>query len=151
SRSQKDISEEVGPSIRDLPGVRADITPPGSLGQRGFLPPIRLVLQGDDFETLKTWRDIMLERMTAHGKFRNVRSNYDETKPEMRISVDRLKGADLGISLDQIGTTLQTMFGSREAGTFRVQGQEYKVIGQALADDRRTSHDLNNVFVRSRT
>jgi multidrug efflux pump len=43
------------------------------------------------------------------------------------------------------------MFGSREAGTFTVAGQEYKVIGQAIPDDRRTSRDLTNVFVRSRT
>ena len=60
--------------------------------------------------------------MNAHGGFDDVRSNFDETKPEVRISVDRLKAADLGISLDQIGTTLQVMFGSREAGTFTVAG-----------------------------
>jgi multidrug efflux pump len=131
--------------------VRANVVNPGSLGQRGFLPPMRLVLQGDDFETLKVWRDIMMDKMSAHGGFENVRSNFDESKPEVRISVDRLKAADLGVQLDQIGTTLQVMFGSREAGSFRVAGQDYKVIGQAMSEDRRTSHDLTNVFVRSRS
>ena len=150
-QTQQDIARQISPAILRMPGVRANVVNPGSLGQRGFLPPMRLVLQGDDFETLKVWRDIMMDRMNAHGGFQNVRSNYDETKPEVRIAVDRLKAADLGVQLDQIGTTLQVMFGSREAGSFRVQGQEYKVIGQALPDDRRTSHDLTNVYVRSRT
>jgi len=151
SRTQQEIASGIRRDILSMPGSRANPVNPASLGQRGPQTPLRLVLKGDDFESLKQWRDLMMARMAADERFINVDSNFDETKPELRISVDRLKAADLGVSLDQIGTTLQVMFGSREAGTFNVAGQEYKVIGQAMADDRRSSRDLSNVFVRSRT
>jgi len=150
-RKQQDIAREIFPKILAIPGARAVAVNPASLGHRGFRNPVQLVLKGNDYETLKDWRDIMMDRLRADGRFANVDDDYKESKPEVRISIDRLKAADLGVSLDQIGATLQVMFGSREAGRFTVAGEEYKVIAQAVAEDRQTTRDLTSVFVRSRT
>ena len=148
---QQTLVREVTPSILGIPGVRAFAINPPSLGQRGFQPPIEMVLGGNDYDTIKDWRDRIMARMTTDGRFLNVDSNFKENKPELRIAIDRLKAADLGVPLDQIGRTLEVMFGSREVGTFSDRGEEYNVIAQARADDRRSTSDLTNVFVRSTT
>jgi len=151
TRKQQDIVKDVAPKINAIPGVRAFPVNPPSLGQRGFRPPIQLVLGGSDYETLVQWRDRMMARMREEPRFLNVTSNYQENKPEIRVSIDRLRAADLGVSLDQIGRTLEVMFGSREVGTYVDKGEEYKVIAQATFENRRSTRDLANVFVRSAT
>jgi multidrug efflux pump len=108
------------------------------------------VIGGTDYETLRQWRDLMLDRMRADARFVNPTSSYQENKPELRVRIDRLKAADLGVSIEAIGRTLETLFGSREVtNTYVDRGEEYKVIMQARAEDRATPQDLASVFVRS--
>ncbi len=78
-------------------------------------------------------------------------SDYRENKPELRVGIDRAKAADLGVSVETIGRTLETMFGAREINTYVDRGEEYKVLVQARAEDRATPRDLSNMFVRSST
>ena len=63
--------------------------------------------------------------------------------------IDRAKADDLGIGVETIARTLQTMLASREITSYVDRGREYPVIVQARADDRRTPTDLANIFVRS--
>jgi multidrug efflux pump len=110
---------------------------------------VQFVLQGNDYETLRSWRDRIMARATQDGRMVSLDSNYRENKPELRITIDRARAADLGISIDTIGRTLQTLFGSREINTYVDRGEEYKVILQARAEDRASPRDLSNVFVRA--
>ena len=148
-RSQQEIFREVAPRIQSIPGVRATTIHPPSLGQRGFQPPVQFTIMGDQYETLRGWRDRMLARMSEDPRFLSPDSNYRENKPEIRIQIDRARAADLGISIETIGRTLEAMFGSREVNTFVDRGEEYKVILQARQEDRASPRDLTNLFVRS--
>ncbi len=148
---QQQIVNEVFPKIAGLPGVRAFALNPPSLGQRGFQPPIQFVIGGSDYETLRDWRDRLMIRAASEPRFLNVDSNYRETKPELRVKIDRARAADIGVSIQSIGRTLETMFGSRNVSTYVDRGEEYNVILQARLEDRITPRDLANVFVRSST
>ena len=148
-RSQQQIVNEIMPRLLALPGVRAVAINPPSLGQRGFQPPIQFVLGGTDYESLREWRDRVLAAAGRDPRFLNLDSNYRETKPELRVRIDRARAADLGVSIDQIGRTLETLFGSREINTYVNRGEEYRVIIQARAQDRASPSDLSNIFVRS--
>ena len=79
----------------------------------------------------------------------NLDTDYKERKPQMKVSVDRNRAADLGVSLDTIGHTLETMLGSRIVTTFVKQGREYYVILQGRSQDRASPNDLDNLYVRS--
>lgn len=149
SVKQQAIVREIFPKLQGVPGVRAFAINPGSLGQRGFQPPVQFVLQGPDYETLVEWRDAMLERARQNPNLLNVDSNFRETKPEMRVDIDRRRAADLGVSTAAVGRTIETMMGAREVGTYVERGQEYKVIMQAEAAERITPHDLTNILVRT--
>jgi multidrug efflux pump len=79
----------------------------------------------------------------------NVQSNFEERKPELRVAVDRDRAADLGISLQTVGRTLETVLGSRIVTTYIDRDREYNVILQGRAEDRATPSDLDNLYVRS--
>jgi multidrug efflux pump len=149
SRKQQAIAAEVFPVVSQIPGVRAFALNPPSLGARGFQPPVQFVIGGPDYETLIGWRDRFLERARENPRLLNLDHNFKETKPEVRVEIDRRKAADLGVSIAAVGRTIETMMGSREVTTYVVGGQEYKVLLQAPEEARLSPYDLQNVFVRT--
>jgi multidrug efflux pump len=148
-RKQQEIAAEVFPLVASIPGVRAFALNPASLGQRGFQPPVQFVIGGPDYETLVQWRDVFLERARQNPRLVNLDHNFKETKPEIRVEIDRRRAADLGVSIAAVGRTIETMLGSREVTTYVVGGQEYKVLLQAPQEARLSPYDLQNVFVRT--
>jgi multidrug efflux pump len=83
------------------------------------------------------------------GLFVNLDTDYKESQPDLRVQIERSRAADLGISVEDIGQTLELMFGEREVSTFINRGDEYPVIMRARAEDRATTADLANTFIRA--
>jgi multidrug efflux pump len=145
-------AEQVGRSIMQkasaLPGVRVVTFTPGGLG-RGFGKPVIAGIGGPDYEQLSQWSQTMLQLASQNPGLVNVDTNYKERKPQIRVSVDRNRAADLGVSLETVGRTLETMLGSRIVTTYVDRGREYNVILQGPANERATTTDLTNIQVRS--
>src|SRR5215207_6707251 len=146
---QQDIVRQLFGTVSNFPGARAFPINQGSLGQRGFQQPIQFVLGGPDYQTLRDWRDRMLAKAQATGFFVNLDSDYKENQPDLRVQIDRARAADLGVSVEDIGRTLELMFGERQISTFVNKGEEYYVIMRARAQDRATPSDLANTFLRA--
>jgi multidrug efflux pump len=146
---QQDIVRQLFGTVSNFPGARAFPINQGSLGQRGFQQPIQFVLGGPNYETLRNWRDIVTAKAQATGLFVNLDSDYKENQPDLRVQIDRARAADLGVSVEDIGRTLELMFGERQISTFVNKGEEYYVIMRARAQDRATPSDLANTFVRA--
>jgi multidrug efflux pump len=130
------------PGVRALPQVRT-----GLVRSRG--QPFQVVLGGPDYAELAQWRDILLARMAENPGLFGADSDYKETRPQLRVQIDRARAADLGVSVQEIGRTLETMMGSRRVTTFVQDGQEYDVMVQAQQSDRAAPSDLRNLYVRS--
>jgi multidrug efflux pump len=150
-RSAQQIVQSVLAQARMLPGVRASSGQPSSLGRRGIGRPVNAVIGGPDYESLAEWSDELLQLAEGNPGLQNPESNYKERKPQIRVSVDRNRAADLGITLQTVGRTLETVLGSRVVTTYVDRGREYDVIVQARDDLRQTSTDLTNIQVRSTT
>ena len=148
-RKQQAIAAELMPQLLAVPGTRAFALNPPSLGQRGFQPPVQFVIGGSDYATLVQWRDRFLERARQNPRLLNMDSNFRETKPEIRVDIDRRKAAELGVSIQSVGRTIETMLGAREVGTFVQGGEEYRILLQAREQDRASPYDLQNIFVRT--
>jgi len=147
---QQEVVQQLIPRVSNLPGARAfPLNPPSFGGAGGFGPPIQFVLGGPDYETLRGWRDTVIQKAQETGKLVNIDSNYRESQPDIRVQIDRQRAADLGVSVEEIGRTLELMFGEREVSTFVSRGDEYPVIMRARAQDRATPSDLANTFVRT--
>jgi multidrug efflux pump len=130
------------PGVRVFPQMRQGLS-------RGFGQPVQFVIGGPDYETLVGWRDAMLQAIASNPKLVAVDTDYKETRPQLRVEIDRARAADLGVSVDEIGTALETMMGGRRVTTFTRDGEEYDVIVQGQESDRRQPSDLTNVYVRS--
>ncbi len=146
--SAQQIAGRLRQKLLDLP-VRIVVGTPGGMGIRGGGAPVQLVLGGGDYEELAQWRDILIAKATENPGLINIDSDYYSRKPQLNVTVDRNRSADLGVSLTAVGRTLETMMGSRIVTTFLDRGEEYNVILQAREQDRATPNDLNNIYVRS--
>ncbi|HZB36720.1 MAG TPA: efflux RND transporter permease subunit, partial [Beijerinckiaceae bacterium] len=147
---QQQVTQQLLGRVSGFPGARAFPVNPPSLGQGGFgNQPIQFVLGGPAYDTLREWRDIVMQKAQETGKFVNLDSNYRESQPDIRVRIDRQRAADLGVSVEDIGRTLELMFGEREISTFVNRGDEYPVIMRARAEDRATPNDLTNTFMRA--
>ncbi|HEY0683734.1 MAG TPA: efflux RND transporter permease subunit [Steroidobacter sp.] len=149
-RSAQEIADSiVREAQKTMPGVRAMANQMGSLGRRGSGRQFEAVLGGPDYESLAVWSNKMLDLAREYPGLRNLDTSYKERKPQLRVSVDRSRAAELGVSLQTVGRTLETVLGSRIVTTYVDRGREYNVILQASDEARETITDLTNIRVRS--
>jgi multidrug efflux pump len=153
---REDTAQEIAQRVRmrtaGITGVRVIVITPPSLGVRGVGKPVQVVMGGASYEELAAWRDKVIARINAENpRVLALDSDYQERKPQLQVRIDRNRAADLGVSLQSVGRTLETMLGSRIVTTFLKDGEEYNVILQAREEDRATVDDLGNLYVRSDT
>ena len=148
--TSQELVEKIRKDFSDITGVR--ISPNMRQGlSRGGGQPLQFVLQGPDYAELALWRDKLLKRMEENPNLFAVDSDYKETQPQIRVDIDKKRAADLGVSTQEIGRTLESFFGGRRVTTFTVDGEEYEVMVQADIEGRRQPNDLTNLYVRSST
>ncbi|MEX1035382.1 MAG: efflux RND transporter permease subunit [Sneathiella sp.] len=150
-RSQQDIVASVFPGLLSIPGVRAYAINPGSLGQRGFSAPVQVNVGGPSYDVINGWVDRVIERAQENPQLLNLDKNYEETQPQIHVEIDRARASNLGVSIETIGRTLETLMGARNVTTYDQGGKQYEVIVQAQEENRRTREDLANIYVRSET
>jgi multidrug efflux pump len=121
------------------------------LGRGGGGDPVQFVIGGRNYDELVQWRDLLIERARESGMFTRIDSDFNETKPSLSITVDKIRAADVGVSIQSIGRTLQAMMSESRVTTFASAGEEYDVILQAEDDQRASPDDLTNIYVRSDT
>ncbi|MBE0452325.1 efflux RND transporter permease subunit [Roseovarius autotrophicus] len=143
------IVSELAPQMNNVTIARGFPVTPAGLGLRGNSTPVRVVIGGPDFESVKEWAGEFLRRAEEVEGLVNPEINFEQNLPQLDISIDRARADDLGISADVIAATLQTMLASREVTTFVSRGREYPVLVQADIADRRTPTDIENIFVRA--
>jgi multidrug efflux pump len=151
---REDTAQQIAQRVRmrtaGITGVRIMVFTPPSLGVRGGGRPLQVVLGGGDYAQLAAWRDQVTARIQKENpQIIGLDSDYQERKPQLQIRIDRNRAADLGVSLQNIGRTLETMLGSRIVTNFLRGGEEYNVVLQAREENRATVDDLGNLYVRS--
>lgn len=147
--SAAEIAQRWNPQLQALPGVQAYAFPMGAWALGQSSRPLNIVLGGTDYQELAKWRDIVIEEAGKIPGLSSLDSDYRERKPKIDVSIDRDRAADLGVSLSNVGRTLETILGSRVVTTFADKGEEYRVILQGADERRQTPSDLDNIYVRS--
>lgn len=148
-RSGDEIIAEINRKLSDMPGIRAFAVMRQGLGG-GNGKPVQFVLGGPSYEELTQWRDTFVAALEENNPgLVDIDWDYKETQPQFRISIDYDRAADLGVTVSDVGNTLQTMLGSRRVTTYTDQGEEYDVILEGLRSDQNTPMDVQNIYVRS--
>ncbi len=148
-RSAWEMMAEVRERLAGLPGVRAFPVMRQGFGA-GIQKPVQFVIGGGTYEELTEWRDILLAKIEeSNPGLEAIDWDYKETKPQLEVDVDYDRASELGVTINEIGRTLETMLGSRRVTTYVDGGEEYDVLLEGERDDQRTPTSLENIYVRS--
>jgi len=143
------IMGEINGKLSDLPGIRAFARMRQGLGG-GTGKPVQFVLGGPSYEVLTEWRDTFVQALEANNPgIEDIDWDYKETQPQYRIEINYKRAADLGVTVDDIGRTLQTMLGGRRVTTYIENGEEYDIILEGLRNEQNNPNDVSNIYVRS--
>jgi len=136
------------------PGVRAGLIDPS---QQGFSPtrgggyPLEITIRGRDWDTLARTSKKIMEDMRQTGLITDLDSDYQVGMPEVKVIPDRNKAADLGVSMADIGQTVNAAIGGLRVGKFKDGGRRYDIRVRLLADQRSKPEDIQRLYVRSQT
>ncbi len=150
-KSQQQVVQELFPQTFSIPGVLAFLINPPSLGGRFSSSPIEYVLLADSYATLQTAVSTMMAKASELGYLINLDSDLRLNKPELDIRIDRERAARLGVSVTDIGTTLETLLGGRVASEFKRGTKQYDVIVQLRPRERATPDVIDEIYLRSET
>ena len=148
-KSQQEIVQELFPRLISIPGVLAFVINPPSLGARFNSNPVEYVLQGDNYEELNQAVGAMMGEASKLGYLINLDSDLKLNKPQLDIHIDRERASGLGVSVTDIGSTLETLLGGRRVTDFKRGTKQYYVILQTKPQFRSTPEAIQNLYIRS--
>jgi len=150
-RSTQQMAREIGPRVAALPGVSAFASTPPSLGQ-GFRsrPVSYVIVTSDSYQNLSRVVRTFQDELAKNPSFIQVDTDLRLNKPEIRLDVDRERAADMGVSVDAIARTVETLLGGRSVTRFKRDGEQYDVVVQTESAQRSTPEDIDRLFVRGR-
>jgi len=149
SRSTQQITAALQPRMTGtMPGVIASLVNPPSLGQNFRNPPVQFVVQGNSYEQLDRVVSELITRARGYPGFSYIDSDLKLNKPQLKVDINREKAAAVGVQVEQIGRTLETLLGGRQVTRFKREGKQYDVLVQLEDKDRRQPTDLTSIYVR---
>jgi multidrug efflux pump len=147
-RSQQQIVGQMFPRLLGIPGVLAFLVNPPSLGGRFSSQDVQYVLQADSYDELSQAVGTMMSEAGKLGYLINLDTDLRLNKPQLDIAIDRERAAGLGVSVTDIGTTLETLLGGRVMGQFKRGTEQYDVIGQMPVAGRATPDIIPDIYLR---
>ena len=150
-KSQQQIAEELRPKMAAIPGAQVFAINPPSLGQRFRSTPVEYVIMAQvPYAELNRIVERFLEEVRKFPGTQNLQTDLRLNTPEVRVQINRDKLGDVGVNVDNVGRTLETMLGGRQVTRFKRDGEQYDVIVQVAPVDRSSPADISDIYVRSR-
>jgi len=138
---------EVRKALAGIPDVRVIPFMPGFRG--GSNEPVQFVLGGSDYPELKEWAETLEVEAANSPYMTGVDINYSEKTPELVVTVDKQRAAELNISVQDISDTLEVMLGGKSVTTFVERGEEYDVYLRGDENSFNNAADLSQIYMRT--
>jgi len=134
-------------------GLRVFMTNPASIriGSLTGNADYQLVVQGSDLKTLYTSAQEFESKLREAGFLRDVSTNLELRNPEIQISILRDRAAVLGVSPQQIESTLYNAYGGRQISTIYGATDQYLVLLELDPRFQRDINALRSLYVQSNT
>lgn len=148
--SQQAVAAELSRRMFAVPGLLAFAINPPSLGQSPGEKPFQMVIQtSGTYAQLQGLVDQLMARAQEYPGLEGETTDLKLNKPQLKVTLDREKVADIGTSVEEVGRTLETMLGGRQVTRFKRGSEQYDVIVQVDDVDRRDPADLTAIHARS--
>jgi multidrug efflux pump len=149
--SQTAFSSVIRKELNSIPGLRAviqDTSQQGFTAQRGF--PVEFSVRGADWTQLVPLSKRLMEQLQASGAVVDLDSDYRVGMPELRVTPDRAVCADVGVSVDEVATTINALVGGIRVGKYSTGGRRLDVRVKLMAGQRSRPEDISRLRVRAR-
>ncbi|MFI4942212.1 MAG: efflux RND transporter permease subunit [Burkholderiales bacterium] len=152
--SQAELMNVARQATSGIPGARIVMQ---DFSQRGFSPgrgggfPVEFNIRGRDWDELGRASRVIMEKMRESGLVTDVDSDYQVGMPEVQVIPDRNKAADIGISMADIGDTINSAIGGQRMGKFKDKGRRFDIRVRLLAQQRERPEDIERLLVRTGT
>ena len=113
--------------------------------------PVQFVLQNIDFDKLHEVLPKFMDEAQNSPVFSNIDVDLKFNKPELNITVDRLKANSLGVNEKDVSNALDLAYSGSRYGYFLQNNKQYYIIGQVARDDRNVPGDISSLYVRTST
>ena len=150
--SVAELSTIVRRELNAVPGIRAviqDLSQQGLTAQRGF--PVEFSVRGSDWEKLISLSQEIIVQLRESGIVQDLDSDYRIGQPELRVQPDRAMASDIGVSIDEVATTMNALIGGVRVGKYSSGGRRIDVRLKLLAAQRSRPEDIARLKVRTRT
>jgi multidrug efflux pump subunit AcrB len=150
--SQQELMDLTRRAMSGIPGARIVMQ---DFSQRGFSPgrgggfPVEFNIRGPDWDTLGRSSRVIMEKMRESGLVTDINSDYQVGMPEVQVVPDRNKAADLGISMAEIGETINSAIGGERVGKFKDKGRRFDIRVRLLSPQRQRPEDIGRLLVRT--
>ena len=124
---------------------------PQSIRVSNYRKPVQMVIYGNSYDELEAIQKDIINELRKNKNLSRLESDYSKDKPEISLSINKNRAKDLGVSADNIGKTLETLYGGKTVTKFSKLGKEYPIILQQYLENRRSKEGLSKIFVRSDT
>jgi multidrug efflux pump len=138
--------------MNSIPGIRAviqDLSQQGFTAQRGF--PVEFSVRGSNWDQLISLSQNIMSKLAESGLIVDMDTDYRLGMPELRILPDRAMASDVGVSIDEVATTLNALVGGVRIGKYSTGGRRIDVRLKLLAGQRSRPEDIARLKVRTRS
>ena len=147
-RHQREIVREIFPKLISMPGAMIFTINPPSLGQSPFKSPVRFVISGTNYDQVGEWGE-SIKNISEDIGLRSARIDYKVDKPRINLKINRDAASNLGVSADDIATTLDALYASRKVTKFSKDGLTYNVVVKADDEYLVDVSNLDNIYIKS--
>ena len=148
TRSQFDIMQEVRRRLRGYPELRVSVQQVSLVSGGGFRQtPFNLILRGPDLDRLDAYSQTLVQRLSNVSGFVDVDTAQSQRSPELQVTVDRQRGADLGVRMGDVAESLRILVAGEKVGFYRESGDQYDVRLRLAEPYRRDASMLAELAV----
>ncbi len=143
-----DVLREARLAIQDVPGMTYALVEAGMFGSK----PIQLSVRGEDINELDRISHELMAKMAQIKGVADLDTSLERSKPELRVSIDRNRASDLGITAASIAATLRAGVNGEVASKVEdAAGDNHDVRVRLDSDQRRFSRDLLDLNIATST
>jgi hydrophobic/amphiphilic exporter-1 (mainly G- bacteria), HAE1 family len=151
--SADDVIRELQPKLAQVPGIRVFLQNPPSInvGGRQSKSQYQFSLQGADIQALYSGADLLLNKLRDLPELTDVTTDLQIKNPQVNVEIDREAAAKLGVSAQQIESTLYDAYGSRQVSTIYTSTDQYWVIMELKPEYQLDATALQSLYVGAKS
>ena len=149
-QSEGEIAARLRRAVGQIPGAQARVVRGNSLGLRGADGGLSFALTGADYARIAETADGFVRAMERDiPRLENFRVEFRATQPQLSVDIDRRRAADLGVSMDDLATTVQVLVDNDEVAELTINDKIVPILLEATPGAVNDPSDLRNLYVRA--